>query len=415
MSTTVVPLRVPIPSFRVFAPAQVFGAALAPEFELVLTCAQPVLNQATVASVEALVHRNLDWKHLTRLALSHGLSPLVYTRLEPFLSRPLPGDVLKLKTDAVLLTEHALIHTGEMKRLVPYLQANGIETLVFKGPALAQGLYGRIGLRPFLDLDLFVQPRDVAKAWSLLAAEGYTLEYNMSREDLPELMKAGNHLPLHGANHNECVELHWTFFAKTRATFFDSDGAWSRRVPVVIQDVAVKTLAPHDLVHFLCLHGTKHVWSRLAWLADLVWFIYKYPCFDWDALLAEAHENGTRRMVLVGLALAHELFGSVPNDAVIRLTHQDKEVLPLAKWMWQRVLDGNLDLLTGRDLVRMVLWTRERSRDRGRDLYYHLTALRPNNIQDASHSPSMPGTYALHRLVYLMRKYGRVRSLDGQD
>ena len=69
-----------------------------------------------------------------------------------------------------------------MKRLVPYLEANGIETLVFKGPALAQSIYGRIALRPFLDLDILVQPRDVAKAWSLLKAEGYTLSYNVSQE-----------------------------------------------------------------------------------------------------------------------------------------------------------------------------------------------------------------------------------------
>lgn len=415
MSNIALPLPPLPPSLRVSAPAQVFGAALDPEFEIVLVCAQPVLDKIAATRVDELLRHDLDWRRLTGLALSHGLSPLVYTRLEPFLSRPLPADVLKLKTDAVLLTEHALIHTGEMKRLVPYLEANGIETLVFKGPALSQGLYGRIGLRPFLDLDLFVQPRDVAKAWSLLTAEGYTLEYNVSRAQLPELMKAGNHLPLHGANYNECVELHWTFFAKTRATFFDSDGAWSRRVPLIVQGVTVKTLAPPDLVHFLCLHGTKHVWSRLAWLTDLVWFIHKYPLFDWGALLAEAHQNGTRRMVLVGLALAYELFGCVPDDAVLRLIHQDKETLPLAKWMWQRVLDGKRELVTGRELVQLVLWTRERTRDRGRDLYYHLTALRPNNIQDASHSAHMPGVYALHRLVYLVRKYGRVRRLDGQD
>jgi hypothetical protein len=32
---------------------------------------------------------------------------------------------------------------------------------------------------------------------------------------------------------------------------------------------AVRTLAPDDLFAYLCVHGARHSWSRLKWLADL--------------------------------------------------------------------------------------------------------------------------------------------------
>lgn len=397
------------PAFHgVFESSRVFGQALAPEYELLLACAQPTFDDGTAKRVNQLLDSELDWQKLSELARNHGLAPIVYARLEPFRPRPLPEPLSRLKADAALLIQHALIHTGEMKRLIPYLEANGIETLVFKGPPLAYTLYGRIALRPFYDLDLLVQPRDVAAAWSLLAAEGYTLAYGLSSEQLPELIKAGNHLLLYRGH--LCVELHWTFFPRTRATFFDTGGAWSRRVPLVVQETTVKTMAPRDLVHFLCLHGNKHAWCRLVWLADLAWFAFRYPEFDWAGLLDEARSAGTQRMVLVGLVLAHELFGSPLEAVTLDRIHKDIEVLAVAKWTWRRILRGSQDLPTGRELVELVMRTRERRIDRGRDLFHHVMALRPNNLQDAPRYARTPVAYSLHRLWYLVHKYGRIRS-----
>jgi hypothetical protein len=405
MNSIAMPL--PTASSPTRVPARAFGTALAPEYELLLACAQPALDGVAAARIEELVHQGLDWQKLTRLAMSHGLSPLVYTRLEPVLPRPLPDAFADLKRDAARLVQHALIHTAEMKRLIPSFKANGIETVVYKGPALATSLYGRIALRPFLDLDLLVQPQDVERAWSLLVAQGYELPYRISGEQLPAFMQAGNHLPLY--RENQCVELHWNLFARTRATTFDTRGAWSRRVPLVVQGTTVMTLAPSDLAHFLCLHGNKHVWCRLAWLTDLMWFMRRYPQFDWDALLESAQERGTLRMVLVGLLLASELFDSPLPAPVARRMEGDTHVPAIAKWMWERVLDGNQDLPTGRELYQLVMRTRERRRDRGRDLYHHFMALRPDDLQAAHRFTPMSAGYRLHRLWYLVNKYALVR------
>lgn len=384
-----------------------FRESLSNELELLIQCSRPVPEEGTRHSIQELLCRAVDWGELTRLAFRHGLSPLVYTRLNTFLPRPLPEFAKRLKEDAFALTQTVLVHTAELKRLVPRLVANGIETLVLKGPTLAQSLYGRPAYRAFGDIDVMVQARDVVKAWALLEEDGYALSYKVTAAQLPELMRSGNHLVMYRAPNNECVELHWGFFARSRATAFDEKGAWSRRVPMLMGETTMMTLAPRDLAHFLCLHGSKHVWCRLAWLCDLVWFMHRYPTFDWVGLLEDARQMGTLRMVLVGAALARELYGVTLAPGVSDAIERDIEVMPLAKEMWRRALDGRQDLPTGRELAQFVMRTRERRGDRARDMYHHLMALRPNNLEDASPFVKRLHAYSLARLWYLVRKYGR--------
>ncbi len=389
--------------------SRAFDVPLSPELELVLCCSTPAFEDAARTRAQELLDRALNWNKFAALAFAHGLSPLVYTRLcsAPAFARH--ASSLQLKSDARALTQRALVLTTEMKRLIPRLEAEGIETLVLKGPLLARIVYGDSVLRAFTDLDIMVRPEDVARAWALLADEGYTPEYKIAPAHFAALIAYGNHLPFYGTPNKELVELHWTFFARSRAASFDVQGAWARREPICFDDTTVMSLAPRDLIHFLCLHGTKHAWSRLSWITDLAWFVFRYPDLDWDALLDHATRLGTRRMTLVGFALAQELFGLVPSEQIAQQLCADHAVLTLARWMWQRLLSGEQNLPTGLDLVRLVVRSRERPRDRARDLYHHVIALRPNNVEDAPASAAFLHTYTLHRLWFLVRKYGRVR------
>lgn len=401
-------------AFSWHPPASLFGGPIAPELEFILGCASPAFDDASHTRAEEFLRADLNWENLAELAMRHGLSPLLYSRIHASLPNPLPSSLLKLKSDAIALTQCALIHTTEITRLIPRLEQSGIETLVFKGPTLAHLLYGSVARRPFLDLDIMVHAADVLKAWSLLESEGYQPAYKISPQQLPALIASANHLPLYGSPNNQLVELHWAFFAKSRATPFDSAGAWARREPLRFDDLTLMTLAPRDLVHFLCLHGTKHAWCRLSWLTDLAWFAFRYPTFDWNALLDHAARLGTRRMTCVGLALAHQVFRIPLPEPITRQFEDDSEVLPLARWMWQRLLDGDQSLPTGLELVQLTLRSRERRRDRARDFYYQLITPRPNELAAAHPSARFP-TYTWHRLGYLLLKYSRVSPSRSQD
>lgn len=384
---------------------KVFGRDLAPAQQAHLLAIHPRFDETVAAQLLSLVRAEADQRAFVQLVIEHGTSSLVYGRLAS-LHPTLLADVLSaLRADALAATRRAVILVGEMKRLVGLLQTNGIETLVLKGPALAYGIYGSLAARAFMDLDLMVRPADLERAWAILAAEGFTSTYNISRAHLPALMDSGNHLPLVGAGNHELVELHWAFFPRSHATAFDTQGAWERHVPLNIDDTTVQTLAPRDLIHFLCLHGTKHGWFRASWIADIAWFAAKYPAFDWDDLVAQAARLGTRRMTLVGLALARELFGTDFGARIEKQMRADARVEKLAAAMWERSARGNYALPAGTELIPFVLETRERPRDALRDLYYHLMMPRPDNLEALGPLAGKFQSYRLHRVWYLLRKY----------
>ena len=61
----------------------------------------------------------------------------------------------------------------EMQRLLTLFEANHIRALPFKGPVLAQQLYGNIALRTMADLDFLVHEADLRNAKEMLAGEGF--------------------------------------------------------------------------------------------------------------------------------------------------------------------------------------------------------------------------------------------------
>jgi hypothetical protein len=62
--------------------------------------------------------------------------------------------------------EQQLLQTLEL------LRESGIQTVPFKGPALAVQAYGDLSLRQYDDLDLLIHEADVPRAYQLLIANG---------------------------------------------------------------------------------------------------------------------------------------------------------------------------------------------------------------------------------------------------
>jgi hypothetical protein len=48
------------------------------------------------------------------------------------------------------------------------------------------------------------------------------------------------------------------------------DAVWSQRQSVVLHEHALSTLGNEDLLLYLAVHGTKHGWTCLGWVVDLV-------------------------------------------------------------------------------------------------------------------------------------------------
>jgi len=71
----------------------------------------------------------------------------------------------------------------------------------------------------------------------------------------------------------------------------------------------ISILADADMVVYLCAHGAYDGWDRVGAVLGLAEYIQARPDLDWDLVLGRADALRVRRMLLVGVFLAADLFG----------------------------------------------------------------------------------------------------------
>jgi hypothetical protein len=84
---------------------------------------------------------------------------------------------------------------------------------------------------------------------------------------------------------NVWVEIHWNLLAVTPV---EMEPLWARVGSTSILGTAVTTLSTADTLIYLCLHGAKHRWVRLAWLADVAALVDRSPELEWEAVFDRA-------------------------------------------------------------------------------------------------------------------------------
>ena len=147
------------------------------------------------------------------------------------------------------------IQENEFLNLILALRERGLEPVVVKG-AVCRALYPKPLLRPSVDDDLLIPPEQAPAFHAALLELGLTADEPAAN---PE--KAWE-LSYHKPNSPLYIELHKCLFDPDSEVFrsFNEpfDGALDRTVPVQIQDVTLRTLAPTDHLLFLILHAFKH-------------------------------------------------------------------------------------------------------------------------------------------------------------
>jgi hypothetical protein len=102
----------------------------------------------------------------------------------------------------------------------------------------------------------------------------------------------------------------------------------------------------------LAIHGWKHNWSKLIWLADLAALLRKYP-LDWQAIYGSAGKQGWRRILLLAVEMMRRAYGigcelSRYTDPQLRfLAARLERNLRLARD--HRYFDWHRDMLAARD------------------------------------------------------------------
>jgi hypothetical protein len=233
--------------------------------------------------------------------------------------------------------------TAELLRLLELLERHGIPALPFKGPALAAAVYGNLALRQFEDLDILVRRSDALKAKALLVADGYRPAFPLGPAQEARLLQAKiqYHFHLRQPDRHLLVELHWRVAGDYFSFPTEADPWWANLGTTTLAGATVRCFAPAELLLLLCLHGAKHHWASLAWLADLAGLIQQQPRLDWERVWQLTDQIDGRRMLCLGLFLAHQLLGAPLPAAVWAGVAAEPEIHSLAGRISQTLFQAN--------------------------------------------------------------------------
>ncbi len=317
--------------------------ALRPEIELFLCCARARLDEERIARLRQLLAETLDWNYILRFAESHGLIPLLYYHLHQHAPENVPPAIYeKLRDGFRRISALNVYLSGELRRLLKLFGAHGIAAIPYKGPALAAQAYGNVALRQFADLDILVHQSDVLRVNELLIAEGYELYPRLNAVQQALMLRTQYHLPFTRDNHRSIVEIHWRVSARLFSVPLDADDLWENANLDTFEGMKIKTLMPEHLLLVLCVHGAKHLWERLSWIADIAQLLEVHPELNWSELLKRARRTGTERMLLLGLFVAHDLLGANLPEQVIEQFESDAGMNLLAGQIYSRLFtDGH--------------------------------------------------------------------------
>jgi hypothetical protein len=302
-----------------------------PAIRLVLACCRADIGLAEPEELGPVVREVTDWEQVKALAQRHSLVPLLHAWLA---ARTEPGVSAEFRDWLVerfrAHTFRALALTRELLRLLPLFEAQGIPVLTFKGPVLAQQLYGQVARREFLDLDILVRESDAQAAFALLLREGYQSQFPLTAEQFRRYCAMDCELAWSHPERGVAVDLHWKLAPAPYTFAFPERAVWQGAHHVVISGQRVRTLAPELLVLFLFFHHSKHDWAWLVWLSDLAMIVRGFDADAWSRLLAEAGARRMSRMVRLGCHLLHTLF-QLPLPGSLAPSMHDPRLLRLSR------------------------------------------------------------------------------------
>jgi len=309
------------------------------ENEVLLLCAQRELAPEQLNRLRVLVAGDLDWDYLYRLARRHSLLPLVFAQLERAVKDDVPaGELQRFRKAYQENAARNLIFADELSSLVRAFADVGVEAIGFKGPALAVSAYGDLALRRFVDLDLMVRRADVTRAIEVLIAKGYASSKPLTTEQQALLLRTQHNLQF--ARQRLIVELHWQVSAELFASSVTAEELWKNLETVRVNNAEVKTLSTEDLLFSLCVHGSRHVWQRLAWICDIDRIIATRDGIDWSVALTRAKRASAERMFLLGPALCARLLGTRLPDLVRAEIARNRRIGSLVADIVDDLFDG---------------------------------------------------------------------------
>jgi hypothetical protein len=371
-----------------------------PEFELLLEICRAGVNMPFQAPA-----RGIHGPEFYRLADHHGLAPRVYEALShsPACVPQKTLDAFRLRS--ITNARQTLWFSAELARIAGKFRQAGIGVLAYKGPTLAQMLYGDVSSRQYSDLDLLVHPADVRAAQAILRELGYDPHSRFTEAQQNAYLRSGYECVFDAAHGRNLIELQWRIVPAFYSIPFDVEGFFRRAIPMEVERAPLKTLSAEDLLLVLCAHAAKHGWTKLSWILDIAELSQSHIA-DWSRVLNDARDLGICRIVAIAFVLSRRLLQKEIPKPLTSLT-EDPGAQEIAQELVPRLVAGEEYDVLSPAYFRLMLRARERWRER--TLFLARLAFTPSAGEwEALRLP--PALFPLYPLVRMVRLGARAVS-----
>jgi hypothetical protein len=306
-------------------------ASFRKEWSALLECASPVQDRQRLAGLL----RSADWTRLLVLAEDHGVAGHLAASLRCPEEDLFPPEIRQALAERQRARNFLTLRlTAELFRILDRFASEGIGALVVKGPVLAMQAYGDPAMRSYGDLDLLVRQPDIRRATELLSAVGFAPAIPLSAIDAGKI--PGQYF-FSMPDSQLIVELHNDRTLRYFPRRLPIEDFFARQIRVCLDSHEAPALSVEDELVLICIHGAKHFWERLMWIADVAALVSRQTGIDWERVADSAKAVGAERMLRAGLLLASGLLRAQLPDKVHALVQADRVAARLAeqacKWL----------------------------------------------------------------------------------
>jgi hypothetical protein len=231
-----------------------------------------------------------EWERLIEYARKSSVAQVLFTYLKSQTISPPPvaAEAIRKIHWASVTRNTKLFH--ELGKILRAFQLAGITAVPLKGAWLAEAAYRNIALRLMVDVDLWVQRKQLDAARQVMYALGYSSRSRAARPQALQDALAGE-TEMFKTN-GPMVELHWNVFRGEwlrHTARIDEQVIWQRTRPHKGENV--RQLSPEDAIIHICVHlAVNHQMSGpvLRTLVDLD-YVRQRLKIDWGTVVRRAH------------------------------------------------------------------------------------------------------------------------------
>jgi len=272
------------------------------------------------------------WERVFHAAAQLGVAPLLYVRLKTAtLQSAVPTAVLQRhKRDFLWSQAHNMKVFARLREVLAVLHAHRIEVMALKGAALAELVYGQIGLRTMGDIDLLVRKSDLARVEATLEDMGFRADESYRTK---EWYQTQHHHIVPYASRDGVLKLdiHHDITTVSSSIRVPVEDLWTHAQIVRIATMASLTLSWEHMLLHLALHmaDQNRFLGDLRGLCDVAEIVRRFPGgIDWNELVRVARAWGAMRQLFFVLSLAREAVGAAVPPQVLGQLRRYVSLLP---------------------------------------------------------------------------------------